>query len=106
MKLSKQEVAHLAELARLKLDEAQIEKMTEEVGSILEYVDGIQKVDVTNVEPFAMPAKAEGWRADESSECDNLTHEIILGNFPKRAGDLLAAPGVFARNNPTPNPSP
>lgn len=98
MKLTKDDVAHLSRLARLKQNDSQIEKMTQEVGSILEYVEGIQKVDVSSVEPFAMPAKAEGWRVDEAFECDNLTHEIILSNFPKRTGDLLAAPGVF--NNP------
>lgn len=95
MKLSKDEISHLAGLARLKLSEAQIDKMTTEVGSILEYVEGIQKVDVTGVEPFAMPAKAQGFRTDEAFDCDDLTRELILENFPGRAGDLLAAPGVF-----------
>jgi aspartyl-tRNA(Asn)/glutamyl-tRNA(Gln) amidotransferase subunit C len=96
MKLSKQEVSHLADLARLQLDEAQIDTMTDEVGSILEYVESIQKIDVTNIEPFAMPAKSQGFRPDEAFDCDDLTRELILENFPGRAGDLLAAPGVFA----------
>ncbi|MDF1496597.1 MAG: Asp-tRNA(Asn)/Glu-tRNA(Gln) amidotransferase subunit GatC [Patescibacteria group bacterium] len=96
MKLSKDEVAHLAELARLKLDESQIDKMTAEVGSILEYVESIQKVDVAGVEPFSMPAKSQGFRPDEAFDCDDLTRELILENFPGRAGDLLAAPGVFS----------
>ena len=98
MKLTKDEVAHLAELARLKLDDEQIHKMTEEVGSILEYVDSIQKIDVRGIKPFAMPAKAEGWRTDEVFESDDVTRDYILSNFPERAQDLLAAPGVF--NNP------
>jgi len=98
MKLSKEEVSHLAILARLKLDDEQIDKMTEDIGSILEYVESIQKVDVQGVEPFAMPAKAQGFREDEAYDCDDLTRELILENFPGRAGDLLAAPGVF--NNP------
>ncbi len=96
MKLSKDEVSHLAGLARLKLSEEQIDTMTAEVGSILEYVEGIQKVDVSNIEPFTMPAKTKGFREDESFGCDELTRELILENFPSRAGDLLAAPGVFA----------
>jgi aspartyl-tRNA(Asn)/glutamyl-tRNA(Gln) amidotransferase subunit C len=95
MKLSKEEVTHLAELARLKLDDEQIDKMTTDVGSILEYVEGIQRVDVEGVEPFAMPAKAQGFRTDEAFDCDDLTRDLILENFPGRAGDLLAAPGVF-----------
>ena len=97
MKLSQEQISHLAELARLKLDDEQIHKMTSEVGSILEYVESIQKIDVTNVEPFAMPAKSQGFRPDQAFDCDDLTRELILENFPGRAGDLLAAPGVFSK---------
>jgi aspartyl-tRNA(Asn)/glutamyl-tRNA(Gln) amidotransferase subunit C len=96
MKLTKEEVSHLADLARLKLDEAQIDTMTDEVGSILEYVESIQRIDVTNIDPFAMPAKSQGFRPDKAFDCDDLTRELILENFPGRTGDLLAAPGVFA----------
>ncbi|MFA6503924.1 MAG: Asp-tRNA(Asn)/Glu-tRNA(Gln) amidotransferase subunit GatC [Patescibacteria group bacterium] len=46
MKLSKEEVAHLAKLSRLDLPEQKLEQMTKDFGSILEYVDSIQKVDV------------------------------------------------------------
>ncbi|MBD3281681.1 Asp-tRNA(Asn)/Glu-tRNA(Gln) amidotransferase subunit GatC [Candidatus Uhrbacteria bacterium] len=98
MKLSQEQVSHLADLARLKLNEDDIQKLTDEIGSILEYVEKIQKVDVTAVEPYAPEAKAQGFREDEAFECDDLTRELILENFPGRAGDLLAAPGVF--NNP------
>ncbi len=97
MKLSKEEISHLAELARLKMDEEQIDKMTDDIGSILEYVEKIQEVDVTNVEPFAMPAKAKGFREDEAFECDDLTRQLILENFPGRAENLLVAPGVFSK---------
>ncbi len=95
MKLTKDEVSHLAILARIKLTDEQINKMTDEVDSILEYVESIQKVDVTGVEPFAMPAKSQGFRADQAFDCDELTRELILENFPDRTGDLLTAPGVF-----------
>lgn len=97
MKLSKEQVSHLAELARLKFSEEQIKKMTEDVGSILEYVEKIREVDVTGVEQFSMPAKSQGFRADEAFECDDLTRQLILENFPGRAEDLLVAPGVFSK---------
>ncbi|MDD2785533.1 MAG: Asp-tRNA(Asn)/Glu-tRNA(Gln) amidotransferase subunit GatC [Patescibacteria group bacterium] len=95
MKLSKEEVAHLAKLSRLDLPEQKLEQMTKDFGSILEYVDSIQKVDVEGVEPFTMPSKSQGWREDVAFEADEATRELILTNFPERAGDLLAAPGVF-----------
>jgi len=71
MKLDKEQVAHLAKLARLDLG------------------------DTSGVEPFAMPSKARGWRQDRAMEVDDYTRELILSNFPERSGDLLAAPGVF-----------
>lgn len=95
MKLSKEEVAHLAKLARLDLPEVKLEQMTQDFGSILEYVDRVQALDVDGVEPFAMPSKAQGWRPDVPMESDDLTRELVLTNFPERTGDLLAAPGVF-----------
>ena len=97
MKLTKEQVEHLAKLSRLTLQEEELEKMTKDVGSILEYVESIQKINVSNVEPFAMPAVINGFREDEAFECDELTRELILENFPGRTGDLLAAPGVFEK---------
>ena len=95
MKLSTDDVSHLAQLARLDMSQGELEHMAEEFASILGYVDRIQQVDVTGVEPFAMPDRKDGWRPDEASEIDDATRELILSNFPERAGDLLAAPGVF-----------
>lgn len=95
MKLSENEVAHLAKLARLDLANDKLEMMTRDFGAILEYVDRIQQVDVESVEPFAMPSKSQGWRPDEAFQVDEVTRELVLSNFPERANDLLAAPGVF-----------
>ena len=95
MKLTETEVAHLAQLSRLELPAEEIARMTDEFAAILGYVERIQRVDVEGVEPFAMPDRKDGWRADVASEVDDVTRELILANFPERAGDLLAAPGVF-----------
>ncbi|MBU2566074.1 Asp-tRNA(Asn)/Glu-tRNA(Gln) amidotransferase subunit GatC [Patescibacteria group bacterium] len=97
MKLTKEQVEHLAKLSRLTLQDNVLEQMTKDVGSILEYVESIQKVNIQNIEPFAMPAVANGFRNDEAFACDELTRELILENFPGRTGDLLAAPGVFEK---------
>lgn len=95
MKLDKEQVAHLAKLARLDLGEEKLASITKDFDSILPYVERIQAVDASGVEPFAMPAKADGWRPDQAVEIDDYTRELILSNFPERSGDLLAAPGVF-----------
>lgn len=49
--LSASDVRHIAKLARLTLSDAEVEKFSKEMTSILEYVSQLQKVDTSNVEP-------------------------------------------------------
>lgn len=51
--LTKDQVLHIAKLARLELRPEEVEKMTKELSSILQYVDMLQELDTTNVEPTA-----------------------------------------------------
>ncbi len=48
-KLSKEEILHIAKLAKLTLSEAELEKYSNEFNSILEYVSSIQNVDVSGI---------------------------------------------------------
>jgi aspartyl-tRNA(Asn)/glutamyl-tRNA(Gln) amidotransferase subunit C len=50
-KLTKAEVEHVAKLARLDLSAAEITKFQEQLGQILDYIDKINEVDTTDVEP-------------------------------------------------------
>lgn len=95
MPLTSREVIHLAELARLDLTEAEIKQSEAELGSILEYVERLQKIDTRTVEPQSMPAREIGWRADKEAACAELTRELILNNFPDRKDNLLRVPPVF-----------
>lgn len=51
--LTKDQVRHIAKLARLNLSDAEVEKFSGELTSILSYVDMLQEVDTANVEPTA-----------------------------------------------------
>lgn len=51
--ITEAEVRHIAKLARLKLSDGEVEQFTKELGSILAYVETIQKIDTTHVEPTA-----------------------------------------------------
>ena len=53
MKLTKQEVEHIANLARLELTEKEKEKFSTQLSSILDFVKKLQKVDLSKVEPTA-----------------------------------------------------
>ena len=96
MSLSRDDVKKLAELARLDLSEDEIKAMQNDLTSILDFVDVLQRVDTAGIPPLTMPATVE-WRRDVAFPCDDVTREIILSNFPDRKADLLATPGVFER---------
>ncbi|MFC1830215.1 Asp-tRNA(Asn)/Glu-tRNA(Gln) amidotransferase subunit GatC, partial [Thermodesulfobacteriota bacterium] len=51
MKITRDEVIHVANLARLDLDEAAIDTFAEQIGTILEYVDTLKRVDTEGVAP-------------------------------------------------------
>lgn len=94
MPLTREDVQRLADLARLELTEAELAKAEKELDAVLHYVERLQKIKTENVEPQTMPAR-DAWRGDAVLACDEVTKEIILGNFPARKGDLLSVPAVF-----------
>ncbi len=66
MKISRAEVEHVAKLARLKLSEEELEKFTHQLGAILEYMDKLNELDTSEVEPTShvLPLK-NVFREDE-----------------------------------------
>ena len=53
MKITPQEVQHIAALANLRLSEADIERYTQDLEEILSYVDQLNELDTSGVEPMA-----------------------------------------------------
>jgi aspartyl-tRNA(Asn)/glutamyl-tRNA(Gln) amidotransferase subunit C len=51
--ISKEEVKHIAGLARIGLDEKEIEKLSHDMSSILDWIEQLKEVDVSGVEPTA-----------------------------------------------------
>ena len=87
----------MAELARLELSEAELEKMRDELSRILQYVDRLASVDTKDVPEVESQGFVADEREDVAFSCDDLTREIILSNFPDRAGDALRVPAVFEK---------
>ncbi len=73
MKISKEEVEHVALLARLRFDESEKERLTTQLNSILEYMDQLKELDTTRVEPtFHAVARRNVYRKD-----------VVLPSFPQ-----------------------
>lgn len=98
MGISKEEIASIAQLARIGLSDEELERAEKDLEGILGYVDRLQKIDTSGVLEASAPAvKANAFRADEAHPSTETERELILKNFPARDGDLLKAPAVFER---------
>lgn len=53
MQLSKEQIEHIAKLARLELTTEELEKYGQQLSAVLGYIDQLQEIDVTGVEPTA-----------------------------------------------------
>jgi len=94
MKISKDEVLHVAHLARLELDQAGIEKLATQIGTILDYVDSLNQVDTTGVTPTSHAHFLSNvFREDELHQ--HLTNEAALYNAPKKDEGAFLVPKVI-----------
>jgi aspartyl-tRNA(Asn)/glutamyl-tRNA(Gln) amidotransferase subunit C len=96
MKLTKEEVQHIATLSRLELSDEEVEKYRDQLGSILEYVAKLQELDTTGVAELAHGSGLTNvFRPDEAVPCDAQIHKHVLDAFPQKQGTLLEVQAVF-----------
>ena len=92
--ISRDEVAHLARLARLALSDDELDSYVGQLDAILGHVSQIQEVDVTGVDPTDNPLKyVNVFRPDEVEPC--LTQEEALAEAPKAADGRFAVPRIL-----------
>lgn len=93
MRITKQQILHVAHLARLELDEAAIEKFAGQIGTVLEYVDQLQGVDTEGVKPTSHAISlTNAFREDELR--DHLQTEKALANAPEKEDGSFVVPKV------------
>ena len=81
MAISREQVLHVAELARLALDDDEVERLGEQLNAILEAVSKVSELDLSDVEPTSHPLDLVNvWREDEPRP--SLPLEVALRNAP------------------------
>jgi aspartyl-tRNA(Asn)/glutamyl-tRNA(Gln) amidotransferase subunit C len=96
--IDRDQVLHVARLARLQLSEQEIERMTEELSGILEHVDRITALDLDDVEPTSHVVALENvLRADEPEP--SLPREVALANAPDPADGAFRVPSPQAESD-------
>ena len=94
MNLSRDVVAKVAKLARIRLTEAEEESLAVELGDVLSYVEQLQTVNVDGVEPLAHCLPLENAFRDDELQ-PSLPADDVLANAPKRAGDFFSVPAIL-----------
>jgi aspartyl-tRNA(Asn)/glutamyl-tRNA(Gln) amidotransferase subunit C len=96
--LDREQVLHVARLAKLELDDAAIERMSAELSKVLDHVERIRELDLENVAPTSHVVDVSSvLRADEPIEC--LPRELVLEAAPEpvNGGFGVPSPGAPAQ---------
>lgn len=94
MKISKEDVEKVAELARLEFSQEETEKFTEQLGKILQYIEKLNELNTDKVEPtshvldISTPLR-------EDAVVKMLTMEEVLQNAPESEDDFFVVPQVI-----------
>ena len=94
MKLSREDVLHIARLARLGLSESEIDKMREQLSDILENFEILEQVDTSDIPPTAQSIALQSVMRDDEV-APSLPPDVILANAPRREGDCFRVRAVL-----------
>lgn len=97
-KLSREEVLHVAELARIAISESELEKYQIQLKQIIDSVDKIKEVEVDDDKMLiANWSKGTTLREDESGEM--LSPKDVINNAPRHSGNYIEVPVVIGEES-------
>jgi len=92
--ITKETVSHVAKLARLELDPQEEERLTKELGAILDYVAQLAEVDVAGVEPTAQAIPVSNVVREDVLR-ESLTRDEVLQNAPAPEQGMFRVPRII-----------
>lgn len=94
MALTRQQVEHIAELAKVGLSEEEIERFREQLSAILEYAAVLQRLDTETIPPTARVSDAANVMRPDIAR-PSLPVDQVLANAPARRDDSFCVPPVL-----------
>ena len=94
MTLTRKQVAHIAELARLSLTEKEITLYQEQLSAVLEYAERLQAVETDTISPTATVIPVRNVMRDDTP-CPSMTSDDVLANAPKSQDGCFQVPAVL-----------
>lgn len=94
MKITSEEVKHVAHLAKLNLSEEELVKMTGQLDNILSYVDKLDELDTTGIKPTThVFSVSNAFREDVVVE--SLSQDEAVANAPQQNGESFIVPKII-----------
>ncbi|QDH16517.1 Asp-tRNA(Asn)/Glu-tRNA(Gln) amidotransferase subunit GatC [Swingsia samuiensis] len=93
MSLDAKTVTRIARLARIGLKPEEIDALGKDMGSIIDWVEQLNEVDISDVPPMIGTGLAKA-RLREDAETDGNNREAVLSNAPEREGPFYTVPKV------------
>jgi aspartyl-tRNA(Asn)/glutamyl-tRNA(Gln) amidotransferase subunit C len=94
MALTREQVLHVARLARIGLTDADVEKFQQQLSSIMEHFDVLSRIDTTGVEPTTHTLPLVGVMGQDEPR-DSLTSDQVLANAPLEHDGYLRVRAVL-----------
>lgn len=93
-RITRDDVAHVAALARLRLDDDQVETFTAQLAAVLDHAADVEALDLAGIEPTAHPIPLLNvWRSDEPTP--TLTNDEALAAAPRAEGGRFRVPTIL-----------
>lgn len=94
--ISKETIEHIAKLARIELSEKEKEKFSEELSSILDYIDKLNKANTNNIEPINQVTGLNNvFRNDVGRQVNSEIRNKIIKQAPEKKGNYYKVPKIF-----------
>jgi len=94
MKITPEEISHVADLARLQLSPEEVKAMAEQLGAILSYVAKLNELDTEGIPPMTHAISiVNAFREDEVKP--SLDREKTLSNGPQQDGESFVVPRII-----------
>lgn len=102
MKISEKDVAYVADLAHLELSAEERVRFLRDLNSILDYVNRLNELDTSEVQPMAQVTASGGNAATLREDIleglrKSLPHDLALANAPDSDGSFFRVPKVIER---------
>ena len=96
MKITKEEILHVANLARLEMDDASVDKFSDQISNILGYIDKLNQVNTEGIKPTSHAISlTNAFRED--GEPEHMNRDAALDNAPEKEDGAFIVPRVVSQ---------